>query len=223
MRSHGKIVVGITAIFAAVAGTSASLLASPHAAFAESAPVSPYVKVDAAGNPARWNPCANLQWKIAGAHPSRRLRLAARNTFRQIASTTGLRFTYAGRATPAEFASPPRDTIVIGAASNLGLANAGGMTNVFYASTASGGWTISGAKVAINPLVVARGTRFTSMLTPIVLHEVGHAVGLAHVSNPSEIMYPQVVRTSRYTAGARASLHHLGASMGCFASAVTAG
>lgn len=223
MRSHGKIVVGITAMFAAVAGTSASLVSIPRSVHAEAPPVSPYVKVDAAGNPVRWNPCASLQWKIAGDPPSRRLRLAAQKTFHQIAGATGLRFAYAGRATAAEFAAPPRDTIVIGATSNLGLANAGGMTYVFYASTAAGGWTITGAKVAINPLVVARGTRFTSMLMPIVLHEVGHAVGLAHVSNPTEIMYPQVVRTSRYTVGARATLRHLGASMGCSAPAVAPG
>lgn len=215
MRLHRKYIRRITTLLAIVLSSCVLSTWPQGAVHAESTPAGPFVKVDSSGRPARWNPCATLQWKIAGVHPSRRLRVTARNTFAQVAATTGLHFSYAGRATAAEFASPPRDTIVVGSTSNLGMPNAGGMTNVFYASTIDGGWAISGARVAINPIVLPRGTRFSRMLTPIMLHEVGHAMGLAHVSDSAEIMYPQVVKTSRYTTAARGALVRVGATMGC--------
>lgn len=213
MRTRDKNISVVATLFVAI--TSVFTVGSAARVRAEATRPSPFVRVDAQGNPARWNPCAPLKWKIAGEHPSRRLRLAARTTFRQVAADAGLVFTYAGRASADEFTSPPTNTIVVGATADLGMANAGGMTNVFYATTTSGGMSISGARVAVNPIVVSKGTRFSSYLLPILLHEVGHAVGLAHATDATEIMYPQVIRASRYTVGALADLRRLGSAMGC--------
>lgn len=219
MRIRERCVGATAMVFVLVAGSQAIPFGPATSAHAETAPVSPFVKTGASGEPARWNPCGPLVWKIAGIHPSRRLRLTARKTFEQVSAITGLRFAYAGRATSAEFIAPSRNTIVVGATANLGMVNAGGMTNLFYESTPGGGWAISGARVAINPIVLPGKTRFSSMLMPIVLHEVGHAMGLAHVADSSEIMYPQVVKTTRYTPGARGLLRRLGSAMGCLSTA----
>jgi hypothetical protein len=51
----------------------------------------------------------------------------------------------------------------------------------------------------------------------LLLHELGHVVGLAHVQDPAQLMYP-VIRTrnwSGWRAGDRAGLVRLGRARGC--------
>lgn len=218
MRPFGTYVINsLVAIVASVTMVVAFPAPSVSATADSPSPVPSryFVRLDVAGNPARWDPCSSLRWKIAGTRPSARLRKATAEAMRQIASTAGLRFVYAGRATKAEFASPPRNTIVIGSSSSLGVANAGGIASLLYEDSTTGTVSIVGARVVINPVVVRTGTRLSRMLRPIVLHEVGHAIGLAHVDDPAEIMYPQVVIRYSYTAAARRALVELGATKGC--------
>ncbi len=51
----------------------------------------------------------------------------------------------------------------------------------------------------------------------LLLHEIGHAVGLSHVGTTSEIMYPTMLDrgSSRYKDGDRTGLHLVGRSLGC--------
>lgn len=51
----------------------------------------------------------------------------------------------------------------------------------------------------------------------LLLHEIGHSLGLMHVGATSQTMYPSVVRrsTTGYNTGDRAGLRKLGTSAGC--------
>jgi hypothetical protein len=50
----------------------------------------------------------------------------------------------------------------------------------------------------------------------VFLHELAHAVGLGHVLDPTQVMYPQTTNSeSQYGAGDRAGLAALGRPAGC--------
>jgi hypothetical protein len=83
----------------------------------------------------------------------------------------------------------------------------------------------SGSQLRINDagVVLRRGvpllpgfTRGASIGT-LLLHELGHAVGLEHVSDPTQVMYPVIgsATPSAYASGDRAGLARVGAANGC--------
>jgi predicted Zn-dependent protease len=48
------------------------------------------------------------------------------------------------------------------------------------------------------------------------MHELGHAVGLDHTTDRSQIMYPTMTRKKAvFGAGDRTGLHYLGRTSGC--------
>lgn len=53
----------------------------------------------------------------------------------------------------------------------------------------------------------------------VMLHELAHMMGLGHVRDPGELMYPELadhmVRPAGYAAGDAIGLRHLGAAGGC--------
>ncbi|MCZ3389926.1 MAG: matrixin family metalloprotease [Actinomycetia bacterium] len=55
----------------------------------------------------------------------------------------------------------------------------------------------------------------------LLLHEIGHVVGLGHVGSTAEIMYPTMLdrQYSRYKTGDRAGLSRVGKSLGCISGA----
>jgi hypothetical protein len=80
----------------------------------------------------------------------------------------------------------------------------------------------SGPSLVSGQVVLDAGNRLAAGFGPgttdgeVLLHELAHAVGLGHVLDPTQVMYPQTTHSeSQFGAGDRAGLAALGAAAGC--------
>lgn len=187
--------------------------------------------VDDAGLPARWDPCRPVHYVVqAGAVPSGgRADLAEALT--RLSSASGLRFVDDGDT--AELPGRRRESyqpqryghrwapVLIGwvppEATDLPLG--GGVQGITSAVAlpGGGGGSLVTAQVVLDashPLHAGFGPGQTD--GEVLLHELGHLVGLGHVSDPTQVMFTTTTEAeSQYGAGDRAGLAALGAPAGC--------
>ena len=187
--------------------------------------------IDKAGRPARWDPCTPLhyvvqtQWMPAGGRDD----LAA--ALGRLSKASGLRFVddgdtdelpsqqrsayqpsrYGKRWAPLLVAwVPPLQT-------DLGLGDGVAGVTVAVAIPGPKGGSIVTGQVALDAdhrLPAGFGPGATE--GEVLLHELAHAVGLGHVLDPTQVMYPQTTNSeSQYGAGDRAGLAALGRPAGC--------
>jgi hypothetical protein len=177
------------------------------------------------GNPIKWAPCAPVHWVFNPAHaPANGLR-AVQNAVARVSATTGLTFSYDGTVastpTSSYLTAAPGRPLLIGwsTASESTLlagqpANLVGMTQSTWARDNAGAFNITSGVIAFSTQVVAPTSGANSWYT-FALHELGHAVGLAHTSDGTQIMHPSVPATrADYGSGDLAGLRRLG-STGC--------
>ncbi len=149
--------------------------------------------------PARRDPCKALVWQFnPSAQPPGGEQLV-RDVIGELSVDTGLAFTFGGYTTRAPLSQSTTDpTMVIGWVANLQndeLIAGGAALNASAAIPAA--WGSAGWKV-------------------VLLHELGHAIGLDHVSDPTQVMYPIFVTPlDSYQWGDLNGLRALGAAAGC--------
>jgi hypothetical protein len=189
---------------------------------------------------ARWNPCAVINYRVNGSAGA----LAdAKEAVRRIASQTGLRFSYRGPTTvipSARRASYPADTQLIVAWAKPGQstymparkpdqggpAGEGGASwiGAHDARGRSWGKIVQGYVVLDATLELTGGfgagpvTGWQGTRGQLLMHEIGHAIGLAHpkVADKVQIMYPTLSRKyAVWGAGDVAGLKILGKNSGC--------
>jgi hypothetical protein len=103
--------------------------------------------------------------------------------------------------------------------SNLLTGAEAGVGSISWASS-----TTSQVRIGDAAVVMKRGVRLKPGFTAggsvgtLLLHELGHAMGLQHVSYQREVMYPVVgsLSPATYTLGDRLGLAKVGAAAGCF-------
>lgn len=178
-------------------------------------------------SPVRWNPCAPIHYVVRVTHaPSFALAEISR-AVQALESASGLDFVYDGVTSE----RPPRDgaTLPDGSPRPV-LISFATATEVPFGSPLASGWgqaltttdSQSGARRYVTGQVVLRpggwteGTSSANPLSLMLRHELGHVVGLAHVSATTEIMGTGGNGTARrWGPGDLAGLAAVGRPAGC--------
>lgn len=158
------------------------------------------------GQPIGWGRCATVTVSVDPSGAPAPLRADTTDVLGQLSDATGLRFrsvTSAGQ-------------ISIGWASTIvspgnGPADKAGVTRVRARSSAAGAVLVSGAIQVSSRLTGGVGPNGE---VPVLLHELGHAVGLGHYLGP-EVMNPVDQGYATYQSGDLAGLARLYPPGGC--------
>lgn len=184
-----------------------------------------------AGKPVRWNPCGQVPWTFNPAGAPAGGLATVQAAMDEIARRTGLNLHYLGTSTATPDNSYLQQTwgafqpLLVGwstpARSDL-LAGAGegtvGMARVLwtgsYDQSGANRTQVASAVVAFNAEAKAGSSWYA-----FALHELGHAIGLGHVDDASQIMNPVIdSKATGYGAGDLAGLTQLGSAAGCLPS-----
>jgi hypothetical protein len=196
-----------------------------------------YERTNPDGSPSRWNPCQSVPYVINLSEAPAGALGVLQQAIGQLSAATGLSFAYQG--TTNELASTTRPLVENGAWAPLlvvweqvgqssylpanGEDGQGGFTAV---RNPDGKWVDVSAQVALDADAASmNGFAEEGGWMHLLLHELGHAVGLAHVNDVTQVMNPiaQSGAATSYGSGDLAGLAGLGAGSGCLAEPSTAG
>ncbi|HVA73907.1 MAG TPA: hypothetical protein VNF71_05030 [Acidimicrobiales bacterium] len=163
------------------------------------------------GAPARWNPCEALHYAVVYPGAPSGWQTDVANDINQVSAATGISLVYDG-AFSSSAAVPSTSKIVISWTSSITGGDDVGLTTYWYYNTS--GYAAQMVSAQIQLLGSLSGGSGPSGEQPVLLHELGHAMGLAHV-NAAEVMNPVDQGYASYQAGDINGLWHLGSSQGC--------
>lgn len=214
-----------------VAGQAAGQAAGPSAARnAGGGPAFTFAHADEHG-PVRWDPCTPIRWVANLSQAPAGAREALDGSFARLSAATGLRFVFAGEtdALPGSdwsrrrfagsrgwpplivaWARPGQTDLLDGTQAGVGTrARVPGPAGPVYVS---GSAVFDASRAGDYRPGFGRG----ATLGGLVLHELGHVVGLSHVSDPQSMMTPRSSDgAGEVGPGDAAGLAALGAAGGC--------
>jgi hypothetical protein len=171
---------------------------------------------------ARWNPCASVTFKVNYAGAPSFARAAVADAVTKVEEATGINLVDLGDTTEGLTGTAPAgvDAVIAfsttqadGTPFGAGMLGQGGGS---YTYTGAGlnarvvnGYVLLNRSFSFQQGYVANG------LGQTLLHELGHMVGLAHVNDGSEVMYPYSHAVAGYGPGDREGLWYLGAAQSC--------
>jgi hypothetical protein len=164
-----------------------------------------------AGVPARWNPCDGVHYAVIWPGAPAGWQNDVNSAIAQVQAATGLSFVSAGVYGSAAVV-PSSAKLVISWVPGLSSGDMVGLTTYWYYNPPSYTPELVSAQVQILSGIPAGGGAGE---LPILLHELGHAMGLGHTPNALEIMNPMDIHLSGYQLGDRNGLWRLGSSGGC--------
>jgi ribosomal protein L24E len=216
------------------------LVASDGSVIASVAPtVAPgsysFLRIGKGDEPVRYDPCNDVHYVINPLLAPTGSVNEVRAAFDRLGAATGIRFVYDGTTTESHVRFGQRDTyqpnrygdrwapVLISWSSALVEPLLGGGTLAYGGSTSF--WAGDSDEAYVtgevvfdteqNVLAAGFGTGLTR--GNLILHELGHVIGLDHVDDRSQLMYPSIHSntTDGFAAGDAAGLAQLGASEGC--------
>jgi hypothetical protein len=183
--------------------------------------------------PARWDPCRTIGYRVNARQATSGAIKDVKGAFKRLGQATGYRFVYRGTTTgipqnggnswyPAgtqivvAWARPSQSSMLRLFSNAVGVGSAitsGGYVNGDGTSISR---IIRGAVVIDSNRHYRGGFGTGSTRGDIVLHELGHTMGLSHVSASKQIMYPMITSgLARLGKGDLGGLERRGARLGC--------
>ncbi|GAB3862495.1 hypothetical protein GCM10028801_28040 [Nocardioides maradonensis] len=170
-----------------------------------------------------WDPCGTITWKFTPGGYAGSLR-TVKAAIRRVSAATGLQFSYRGTTRKIAFRggapSAGVDLLISWATPRQVASLSGSEVGSAISTTGFGGYYDDGEMVLDRTAHLRHGFHASGAVDwgQVMLHELGHVVGLEHVGSRSEIMYPDATRrTHRYGAGDLAGLRAVGAGRPCAA------
>ena len=212
----------------------------PSVATVEAGPRGPQGPADAwtlleTGRPGtafRWNPCTTVRYRAHLDGAPAAMTADVTEAIHRLAAATGLRFVdmgatdYSGTFADSDQHGRPNDADLLITVVDEAAAPALAGSTVGYASITHASWTTTDARIDRAEVVLERqfiATAPTGFGTTqagsaeLLLHELGHAVGLGHTSVAGQVMFPTLGsgQPPQYQNGDLNGLARVGATKGC--------
>lgn len=185
------------------------------------------------GHRGRFNPCRTVTYRVNTKYATRGATADVQGAFLRISQATGQKFKYLGGTSRIAYYKGTFNTdtnIIIGwakpsqvAGFKTGTAGQGGQQKLRWAHDHYGAmWEATRGEVALNstlhftPGFGMSKNKWSGTRGQILMHEIGHVMGLGHTSTRGELMFYRMQSlTARFGAGDLAGLSKLGMASGC--------
>ena len=207
-QSRSHLVVDVTGWFTIAARSLAPLPVPRPTAGGAFAPT----VVHPDGSVARWNTCAAIGVVVDFSGAPAGARADLDGTVEDLRAATGFDL----RVTEGEVEAAPIDGAI-----TVSWAAGGTVEGLGGDVVGLGGFGYTDAGIVWGRVVIRQDVRPTTgadgvdLLRFVLAHELAHAIGLGHVGDPDELMYPYAAGHDRYQAGDLAGLAALGRPASC--------